>query len=65
LSFAGSTRSWLKYIGRALQLLTTVHDVPLFPDRKTPLLAGSGDGGAPTPPAPRPPAFGPPLLHQL
>src|SRR5258708_35951203 len=72
LSFVGSTRNWLKYIGRALQLLTSVHVCPLLSDRRTPPVLGSSAGGirgpcgGGTPPRPTGnPPLGPALLHQL
>src|SRR5688572_2245552 len=70
-------RIWLKYIGRALQLLTCVHDPPLFVDLKIPPCAGLSAGGVwgwagcaaparpPPPPPPPNPRPGPALLHQL
>src|SRR5512141_2551369 len=69
LSFDGSMRSWLKYIGRALQLLTSVQLLPLSSERKTPPRAASSAGGVwlagCSPPRPRAkPLVGPPLLHQ-
>src|SRR6266849_3646983 len=72
LSFVGSTRNWLKYIGRALQLLTSVHVCPLLSDLRTPPVLGSSAGGirgpcgGGTPPRPTGnPPLGPALLHQL
>src|SRR5579864_6639348 len=76
LSVDGSTRSWLKYIGLPLELLTCVHDPLLSSERKiSPVFESSaggihpagGCGAAPAPPPPRPatyPRVGPPLLHQ-
>src|SRR6187402_4008638 len=76
LSFDGSTRSWLKYIGRALQLLISAQVLPLSSDRSTPPRDGSragatrgASGWAAWPPCPPPPPrpkplFGPALLHQ-
>src|SRR5207245_7571553 len=74
LSLVASMRSWLKYIGRALQLLTSVHVLPLFSDRRTPprfasssggVHPGGGCGGSLPPPRPATnPCDGPPLLHQ-
>src|SRR6187455_2886433 len=74
LSFDGSTRIWLKYIGRALQLLISVQVLPLSSERSTPPSAGSRAGATrgawfacpawPWPPARPKPLFGPALLHQ-
>jgi hypothetical protein len=69
LSFDGSMRSWLKYIGRALQLLTSDHDAPLLSERRIPprpgLTAGGAGFGSFVSPRPRPnPRPGPALLHQ-
>src|SRR5215218_9807269 len=74
LSLVGSTRMLLKYIGRPLQLLTSVHVRPLFSERYSPgrwLLSAGGVRVVSTgaafgaPPAPPPnPRPGPPLLHQ-
>src|ERR1039458_8664546 len=58
-SFAGSTRIWLKYMGRSLQVLICVHVLPPSSERYTPSPSRSGLGGvaaaAPRPPAPPPP----------
>ena len=43
-TFCGSTRSWLKYIGRASQLLTSVNERPLLSERQMPLVAGFSEG---------------------
>src|SRR5687767_15095091 len=41
-SLFGSTRSWLKYMGRAFWLLWNVHVLPPSAERQTPDVAGSG-----------------------
>src|SRR4029453_14553363 len=53
----GSTRIWLKYIGRWFWLDMNVHVLPLSIERQTPFDCGSG--GVSTPP-PRPPPPPPP-----
>src|SRR5215472_4656789 len=54
LSSTGSTRIWLKYMGRLFSLLMKVHVLPLSSERYTPLPLGSG-GALPRPPRPPPP----------
>src|SRR6188768_2065997 len=71
--FCGSTRSWLKYIGRALQLLMSVNERPLLSERKIPpraglsvgtgggvvtVVSGGTPGAPPRPPRPPRPAAG-------
>src|SRR5262249_56635751 len=54
----GSTRTWLKYIGRPFSLLTSFHVLPLSSDRQSPGRIGSGGPAVlprPRPPRPRPP----------
>src|ERR1035438_3199654 len=61
-SLAGSTRIWLKYMGRSLQPLIWVQVFPPSSERYTPLPLGSGAaGGAPRAPAAPPPPPPPPL----
>src|ERR1035438_5282827 len=55
-SLTGSTRIWLKYMGRSLQPLIWVQVFPPSSERYTPLPLGSGAAGV----APRPPAAPPP-----
>src|SRR4051812_34037914 len=55
--FIGSTRSWLKYIGRELQLLTMRHDRPRSSERKIPPSDALSGATVPRP------APGAPLLH--
>src|SRR5690242_10678685 len=60
-SSAGSTRIWLKYMGRWFWLLIRVHVLPPSSERKTPLPFGlGGAGGPPRPPRPPPPPCPPP-----
>src|ERR1035437_197378 len=51
----GSTRIWLKYIGRSSQLLTKFQVLPPSSERKIPLASGLGGMGArsPRPPPPK------------
>src|SRR5262249_2015390 len=54
----GSTRTWLKYIGRPFSLLTSFHVLPLSSDRQSPGRIGSAGPAVaprPRPPGPRPP----------
>src|SRR5205085_11809295 len=51
----GSTRIWLKYIGRWFSLDMNAHVRPLSFDRHTPDVCGFGRAAAPPRPPPRPP----------
>src|ERR1700691_3269037 len=51
----GSTRIWLKYMGRSSQLLMKFHVLPPSSERNMPLPLGLGGGGAPRPRPPPPP----------
>src|ERR1700679_49385 len=55
----GSTRTCVKYSGRASQLLTSFHVFPLSSDRQTPPCFGSSASGLVGAPAPAPPAAAP------
>src|SRR4029079_13108612 len=50
----GSTRIWLKYIGRWFSLDTNVHERPLSLDRQMPDVCGLGGAAAQRPPPPPP-----------
>src|SRR5690348_14935442 len=63
-SLLGSTRIWLKYIGRSLQPLICFQVLPPSSERYTPLPLGSGGVPAPPrPPPPPPPPRPPPPSH--
>src|SRR5262245_27783846 len=63
LESLGSTRTWLKYIGRPFSLLISFHVLPLSSERHRPGRIGSGGPAAsppPRPPRPRAPSSPPP-----
>src|ERR1035438_9605322 len=62
-SLLGSTRIWLKYMGRSLHPLICFQVLPPSSERKTPWPSGFGagaGGAAPAPPRPAPPPPPPP-----
>src|SRR6185437_6941823 len=62
-SLFGSTRIWLKYIGRSSQPLICFQVLPPSSERKTPLPFGSAAAVAPPRPPPPPPPRPAPPVH--